>query len=372
MAPNALSPLSPPNPITPAPPPPHAGTAGGGAATPARDSFARALDQASSTERGVQHKDERAEERATDAAAKQAASTPTDPAATAAAAAAATALAAAAPAAGKAAVAEAAARDSTKTPEDPAALLAGWLNWSPARGTLPAPPKDGAHSTAGSAPVAAAADAPAAGRTRPVPGAGSARAGDARTDAAAPAPTEPVPLRADAAPAPPPPQVNPLPAAASSAGLPGAGAATPAFEGRLPASPGSVEFAPQLGTQLSMFVREGIQHARLHLHPAEMGPLTVQIQLDGGAAQVHLAAEHPLTRQALEQAMPSLAGALREAGLTLTGGGVFERPRDAQPQPERRPGGGSGGRDGPPDALLALLPAAPATAMRRGVVDLIA
>ena len=40
-----------------------------------------------------------------------------------------------------------------------------------------------------------------------------------------------------------------------------------------------------------------------------------------------MAAENGLTRQALEQSMPLLAGSLREAGLTLSGGGVFEQPR---------------------------------------------
>lgn len=36
--------------------------------------------------------------------------------------------------------------------------------------------------------------------------------------------------------------------------------------------------------------------------------------------------------------MPALAGALRESGLTLTGGGVFEQARDPrQGDPEGRP-----------------------------------
>ncbi len=101
-------------------------------------------------------------------------------------------------------------------------------------------------------------------------------------------------------------------------------AAAPLPEARLPAPPGHADFAPQLGAQISLFIREGVQQARLQLNPADMGPITVQIRLEAGAAQVHLAADNLLTRQALEQAMPTLAGSLREAGLTLTGGGVFE------------------------------------------------
>ena len=156
--------------------------------------------------------------------------------------------------------------------------------------------------------------------------------------------------------------------------------ATPSpTEGHLPVSPGSSDFAPALGAQLTVFLRDGVQQARLHLHPAELGPLTVQIQLDGASAQVRLAAEHPLTRQALEQAMPTLASTLRESGLTLTGGGVFEQPANPQQPDARAPGGNradgarSTAADNPgldtADAAAAPLP--PLVA-RRGVVDLVA
>lgn len=127
-----------------------------------------------------------------------------------------------------------------------------------------------------------------------------------------------------------------LPAGSALAWMTAAAAAnaTPAAatDGRIAASPGSSEFAPQLAAQISTFVRDGLHHALLELNPAEMGPLTVQIQLDGNAARVHLAAEHAGTRLALEQAMPQLAGSLRENGLTLSGGGVFEQPRQQQAQ----------------------------------------
>ena len=171
-----------------------------------------------------------------------------------------------------------------------------------------------------------------------------------------------------------------VPGAASAQptpGMPAAAAAAPLPEARLPAPPGHADFAPQLGAQISVFVREGLQQARLQLNPAEMGPITVQIRLDGGNAQVHLAAEHAATRQALEQAMPSLAGSLRDSGLTLTGGGVFEQPRqpgsDSQDpgRPTARSDSGSGRPGDGTDNGLAL-PPGPMGAPRRGVVDLVA
>ncbi|ODV12894.1 MAG: hypothetical protein ABT20_03305 [Rubrivivax sp. SCN 70-15] len=138
---------------------------------------------------------------------------------------------------------------------------------------------------------------------------------------------------------------------------------------------GSPEFAPALGAQVSVLVRDGVQEARLQLNPAEMGPITVQIQLDGSNARVNMAAEHHQTRQALEQAMPSLAGALRENGLTLTGGGVFEQPRPPRDGSDAQAAGsGRAVPTGTPgdDTAVAGASVRPAASRARGVLDLYA
>lgn len=144
-----------------------------------------------------------------------------------------------------------------------------------------------------------------------------------------------------------------------------------AAQARIPHPPGHPQFASALGAQLTTFVRDGIEIARLQLHPAEMGPVTVQIRVEGQSAQVHLAAEHALTRQALDAAMPTLAGSLHEAGLTLTGGGVSEQPpgqRDAAARSGPGTAGPRGTEPGRDDASGELL----AVPRRRGVVDLVA
>jgi flagellar hook-length control protein FliK len=162
------------------------------------------------------------------------------------------------------------------------------------------------------------------------------------------------------------------PAAAAPPASDGGAAARPGAEATLAAAPGSAGFATELAARVSTFVRDGIGHARLHLNPAEMGPVDVRIQLDGDAARVMLAAEQAPTRQWLEQALPALAGSLREAGLTLAGGGVFERGGSggggAEPgRGDGAPAGRGAARDGSDAAALpAALP------RRRGVVDLVA
>jgi flagellar hook-length control protein FliK len=169
----------------------------------------------------------------------------------------------------------------------------------------------------------------------------------------------------------------PLGGAGTQAPTPGAAAVA---EAQLPAGLDSPDFATHLAAQVSTFVRDGIEHARLHLNPAEMGPVSVQIQLDGQMAVVHLGAEQAQTRQALEQALPQLAGQLREAGLTLTGGGVFEQAPQGREGAAAGQGDGRSGSPGSPGtwgrgddrrlddagAPLARLP------QRRGVVDLVA
>jgi len=81
-------------------------------------------------------------------------------------------------------------------------------------------------------------------------------------------------------------------------------------------------FGVAVGAQVALWVRDGVQEARLQLHPAELGPVTVQIALQGQAAHVDFTAAVAATRESIEQSLPALAAALRESGFTLAGGGV--------------------------------------------------
>ncbi len=229
--------------------------------------------------------------------------------------------------------------------------------WPPARAQLPAAPESAAPTTepqplepsrtpATRSPVAGLAAEAGAER---VPAAANADSGPA-TAGPDPAPgggATPGPVPGAAVDSAPPP----LPVAAPDAPV----AAHPAqrtqpawHEARLAPAIDTPAFAAALGTHLTLFVREGVQQARLHLNPAEMGPIAVQISLQGNAAHVELVAEHAATRQVLEQAMPVLAGALRDHGLTLAGGGVFDQPR--RPPEEAAPQRGPARQDRGPQA----------------------
>jgi flagellar hook-length control protein FliK len=87
---------------------------------------------------------------------------------------------------------------------------------------------------------------------------------------------------------------------------------------------GSPEFPQELGVQLSVLARDGVQRAELHLNPTEMGPVSVQIVMDGTQARIDFGADVAATRHAIEAGLPELASALRDAGFTLAGGGVSQ------------------------------------------------
>ena len=153
-------------------------------------------------------------------------------------------------------------------------------------------------------------------------------------------------------------------------------AAAPAqaqVQAHIPVPLDSALFAPALGTQISLLAGDGVQTALLQLNPAEMGPISVQIVLDGQAARVEFQADLAHTRSVIEASLPALASALQDAGLTLAGGGVFQQSPgrqdsgNGQPQAAAR---GSEQRHGlePATSAAAPLRAGP----RRGLVDLVA
>lgn len=138
----------------------------------------------------------------------------------------------------------------------------------------------------------------------------------------------------------------------------------------------SPQFASEMSARLSVLAADGVQRAELHLNPAEMGPVSVQIVLDGQQAQISFHAEHGETRAVLESSLPELAGALREQGLTLSGGGVFQQFAEQRQAQTSDPGSRSGrnaertGDDA--DTAAAVSSMAPPARQLRGVVDVYA
>lgn len=97
-----------------------------------------------------------------------------------------------------------------------------------------------------------------------------------------------------------------------------------------------------LGRHLLGLQQRGEQEIELHLHPAELGPLSISLKLGESTAQAQFLSAHPQVRAAVEQAIPQLREALAEQGIVLGEASVGERqqqPRGEQETPRDRSGG---------------------------------
>ncbi|WP_136064843.1 flagellar hook-length control protein FliK [Modicisalibacter radicis] len=108
-----------------------------------------------------------------------------------------------------------------------------------------------------------------------------------------------------------------------TATLPGAGqsaataSASVAQTPTLSAPLASAEWQQSLGQQLVNLQQRGDQRVQLHLHPAELGPLSIHLKVDDQMAQAQFMSANPHVRAAVEQAIPQLREALGEAGIQL-------------------------------------------------------
>jgi flagellar hook-length control protein FliK len=124
---------------------------------------------------------------------------------------------------------------------------------------------------------------------------------------------------------------------------------------QLPMAPDAAAFGEAFATQVSVLARDGVQQAELHLNPAETGPVSIQMVLYGKQARIDFGADALPTRQAIEQSLPELAAALREQGLTLSGGGVSEHSRGREPQAPDAAAAGPARRSGDTTAAAPVL-----------------
>ncbi len=201
--------------------------------------------------------------------------------------------------------------------------------------------RPGAARSARGAPHGAAHASARAGAGRPG-GGGAATARDAMPGAEGRADAGPSGAAADAA---RPigdrlragPDERPAQAAPPGAPAPSAAAATPpeAARGETPATadapPPSYavtvpvhepRFADAFAERITWMLREDLQVAELTLHPQELGPVRIELALDGDAATIGVVAAQAETRGAIEQALPRLRELLAQQGVQLGGASV--------------------------------------------------
>jgi flagellar hook-length control protein FliK len=90
-----------------------------------------------------------------------------------------------------------------------------------------------------------------------------------------------------------------------------------AFEVQLTTPFRDPHFESSFASQISFLSNQGITHAKIHLNPQEMGPVSVDIHSVGNKIEVNFQAAREQTRQAIDASIDTLRGLMRDEGMTL-------------------------------------------------------
>jgi flagellar hook-length control protein FliK len=91
------------------------------------------------------------------------------------------------------------------------------------------------------------------------------------------------------------------------------------------------QWSQDIGHRVQMMVNEQINEIELNLDPATLGPMKIKLNMDESqSAHVRLSAQHGLTRELLENALPRLRDMLAEQGIQLGSATVDAGSRQQQ------------------------------------------
>lgn len=136
-------------------------------------------------------------------------------------------------------------------------------------------------------------------------------------------------------------------AAAASENLAGPrpAAALP-YRGAIPVPVSDPAFSGRFAAEVALLGAAGVERAEIRLHPRELGPVRIELSMNGDAARIAFSAAHPDTRQAIEQSLPLLKDLLAERGLQLGNADVSDHGGQSR---EHSSAGGSASGPSAPD-----------------------
>jgi flagellar hook-length control protein FliK len=113
---------------------------------------------------------------------------------------------------------------------------------------------------------------------------------------------------------------------------------------RVHADVDSSEFPQGVADQVSLAVDNGWSSAKLSVNPPQLGPIELQIAVQGAHAQVAMSTHSAVTREALESSVPKLRDMLNSQGFTQVSVDISQRSfqeRSAPSQPYSWTSGGA-------------------------------
>lgn len=154
-----------------------------------------------------------------------------------------------------------------------------------------------------------------------------------------------------------PPDEVPLPTGATGAHAARPGEHTPtATQNNTPSITAPLhdnKWSQQLSDRVLWLARGDVQSAQINITPAHLGPIQVNLSLNGEQMSAHFVSAHQEVRQALEDALPRLREMLAGAGINLGQANVGSQQQQ-QAQPEQFAAAGENFRQ---DGDGAILPA---------------
>ncbi len=104
---------------------------------------------------------------------------------------------------------------------------------------------------------------------------------------------------------------------------------------------GTPRFLDETAQQVTWLAKNGIEHAEIRVKPAELGPISVRIEMQNNEAVISFAVTQPETRVAVEDALHRLQEMLAESGISMgetsVGGQSFgQQLRDDREAPRSR------------------------------------
>ena len=89
-----------------------------------------------------------------------------------------------------------------------------------------------------------------------------------------------------------------------------------------------------MATHLRVIKNQGGGEAKVNLHPAELGRMSVSVITEGNETKVAFTVETSQARQAVEASLPRLREMLEQAGLSLADSNVSEQNRQSRANDE--------------------------------------
>ena len=119
----------------------------------------------------------------------------------------------------------------------------------------------------------------------------------------------------------------------------------------VPTAVASAAWPQDVAQTFAQFVSLGVGDAEIHLNPAHLGPVGIEITYGDRQASVLITAAQPATRDALEQALPHLKELLAQQGIALGESAVRDHREARADAGSYRPSSGDGpAREGAPRA----------------------